>query len=98
MAASRMPQRSMIRPTVYRIAPRVASEGERAVVGEHLQGHLSALPAADARSRVVLEQMKADEEQHATNAVNSGAAPLPAPVRGLMRAASKVMTIGARWI
>ena len=67
-------------------------------VSTHLQGHLAALPPADERSRVVLEQMKDDEERHATTAVNNGAAELPGPVRGLMRLASKFMTVGARWV
>ena len=67
-------------------------------VSRHLQDHLAALPAADARSRVILEQMKRDEEVHATNAIERGGAPLPAPVRGLMQMVSKVMTLGARWI
>lgn len=67
-------------------------------VTSHLDAHLAELPAADARSRAILEQMRADELQHASAAVDRGAAPLPAPARHLMRAMSKVMTLGARWV
>ncbi len=66
-------------------------ETERQVV-EHLGGHLSRLPAADGRSRAILQQMKEDEMHHGTVALEAGAAPLPAPLRGLMRLVSKVMT------
>jgi ubiquinone biosynthesis monooxygenase Coq7 len=66
-------------------------ETERQVV-EHLDGHLSRLPAADERSRAILLQMKEDEMHHGTVAQEAGAAVLPAPVRGLMQLTSKVMT------
>ncbi len=67
------------------------AETERQVV-EHLSGHLERLPAEDQKSRAVVEQMRRDEGDHATMAVTAGAAELPAPVRGLMRMASAVMT------
>ena len=61
-------------------------------VEAHLNDHLHQLPAADHASRAVVVQMKADEARHALEAQNAGAAMLPAPVKALMGAASKLMT------
>ena len=61
-------------------------------VEAHLDDHLQQLPAADHASRAVVVQMKADEARHALEAQNAGAAMLPAPVKALMGAASKLMT------
>jgi ubiquinone biosynthesis monooxygenase Coq7 len=46
----------------------------------------------------VVEQMKADEARHAAEAWSAGARDLPAPVKGLMRLASRVMTTVAHRI
>ena len=73
------------------------AETERQVV-EHLDGHLKELPAEDARSRTIVEEMRLDEARHATTAYQHGGAELPLPVRGLMRLASKVMTKTTYWI
>ena len=67
------------------------AETEHQVV-EHLESHLNKLPGGDLRSRAILEQMKVDEQKHATTAIESGAAALPPPVKTLMAAMSKVMT------
>lgn len=67
------------------------AETERQV-GKHLDRHLAQLPAEDAKSRVILEQMRADEAKHAENAKIHGAAELPQPVKSAMQLASKVMT------
>ncbi len=64
-------------------------------VEQHLAGHLQRLPDADTASRAVVAQMKDDEARHADEALQAGAAPMPAPVRWLMRAAAKVMTATA---
>jgi ubiquinone biosynthesis monooxygenase Coq7 len=61
-------------------------------VEEHLQGHMSRLPKADAASRAIVAQMKADEMRHAKEAQQAGAAELPEPVKQAMRLAAKVMT------
>ena len=61
-------------------------------VAAHLEQHLSRLPAEDHASRAILAQMRDDEARHAEQAHDAGAIALPAPVRGLMRLASKVMT------
>ncbi len=73
------------------------AETERQVVA-HLDGHLTRLPAADEKSRAVVEQMKADEARHATSALEHGGAELPAPAKAAMRAASGVMTGTSYWI
>ena len=67
-------------------------------VEQHLQGHLDRLPAADTASRVVIEQMKADETAHALTAEQLGGVDLPWPARVAMRAAARVMTATAHRI
>ncbi len=66
-------------------------ETERQVEA-HLASHLDRLPAGDNASRAIVDQMKREEAAHAEAALAAGAAPLPAPVTGLMRLAAKVMT------
>ncbi len=73
------------------------AETERQV-SDHLRSHLHRLPAGDERSRLILEQMKEDEEQHATVALEAGAAELPPPVRTLMQLCSRVMTTTAYYL
>lgn len=67
-------------------------------VGEHLSRHLERLPVEDTASRVIVSRMRDDELRHAAQARQAGAARLPLPIRGLMRAASKVMTVTAHRI
>ena len=67
-------------------------------VEQHLAGHLDRLPESDQRSRAIVAQMKEDERRHADDAQAAGAFALPAPVRGLMRLAAKVMTTTAHRI
>ncbi|NKB38179.1 MAG: 2-polyprenyl-3-methyl-6-methoxy-1,4-benzoquinone monooxygenase [Gammaproteobacteria bacterium] len=67
-------------------------------VESHLQKHLDKLPAADTRSRAILEQMQVDEAEHAQSALDSGAAELPAQIKKIMSLCSKVMTTTAYWI
>jgi len=50
----------------------------------------SLVPEQDRRSRAILEQMREDEIHHAETARAAGAAPLPAPVRALMRLTSRI--------
>ena len=69
-------------------------ETERQVEA-HLASHMDRLPAGDTASRAIVVQMKADEARHAEDALHAGGAPLPAPVRGLMRLAAKAMTTTA---
>lgn len=72
-------------------------ETERQVEA-HLQGHLERLPAQDHASRAIVAQMKDDEAAHAASALAAGGIDLPAPVKGLMRAAAKAMTTTAHYI
>ena len=73
------------------------AETERQVV-RHLEGHLRELPPEDQKSRAILEQMRNDEERHATGALKYGAAELPPPARLAMRLCSMAMTKTAFWI
>lgn len=77
-----------------RVSLGFVAETERQVE-QHLTGHLDQLPATDGRSRMILEQMRDDEIRHGEAARHAGGMPLPAPVRALMRAASRVMTTTA---
>ncbi len=70
------------------------AETERQVEG-HLDSHLSRLPEQDAKSRAIVEQMKADEIKHADTAIEHGGAPLPMPVKIAMKLTSKLMTATA---
>lgn len=67
-------------------------------VEHHLDSHLDKLPANDKKSRAIVEQMKIDEAQHATDAEQLGATPLPNWLRTIMRYKAKVMTGTAYWI
>lgn len=73
------------------------AETEYQVV-RHLEKHLSELPAADEKSRKILLQMRDDEAQHATLAMQTGANELPTVIQQAMRLFSKVMTTTAYWI
>ncbi|QDF98184.1 demethoxyubiquinone hydroxylase family protein [Azoarcus sp. DD4] len=70
------------------------AETERQVEA-HLKSHLDRLPTEDRKSRAIVDQMKADEIEHAETAVRLGGRELPAPVRGMMKLASRVMTTTA---
>jgi len=67
-------------------------------VGIHLQKHLRRLPAGDAKSRAVLQQMAEDEARHGATAMAGGGVALPQVIRTLMQLCSRVMTGTAYWI
>lgn len=67
-------------------------------VEHHLNSHMDKLPQGDQSSRAIVAQMRDDEVAHANAALKAGGAELPAPVRGLMRLAAKVMTTTAHYI
>lgn len=67
------------------------AETEKQVVA-HLESHLTRLPATDPRSREVIVQMQADEARHADQAIQAGAAALPAPIKVLMKIGGRIMT------
>lgn len=69
-------------------------ETERQVEA-HLDEHLQSLPADDARSREIIQVMKADEARHADHAQEAGARVLPPPIPQAMALASKLMKLVA---
>lgn len=73
------------------------AETEKQVV-QHIEGHLKIISEQDKKSRAVLEQMKIDEAEHGTKALEAGGAMLPTPVTRLMGMVSKVMTKSSYWI
>jgi ubiquinone biosynthesis monooxygenase Coq7 len=79
-----------------RVSLGFVAETEKQVEG-HLNVHLTRLPAADLRSRAILEQMRTDEISHGAAARSAGGAELPAPARFLMKHTSRVMTHTAYW-
>jgi len=80
-----------------RVSLAFMAETERQVE-QHLDGHLARLPAQDARSRAIVTVMKDDEVAHAQTAMRLGGAELPAPIKGLMRLAARMMTTSAHYI
>jgi ubiquinone biosynthesis monooxygenase Coq7 len=73
------------------------TETERQVE-DHLRGSMGRLPAADHRSRAVLEQMTHDEVAHGAAAAALGGDELPFPLRWAMRLTSKLMTKSSYWL
>jgi ubiquinone biosynthesis monooxygenase Coq7 len=67
-------------------------------VETHLRGHMDRLPAADHRSRAIVEQMTHDEVTHGAQAAALGANALPIPLRSVMRLTSQVMTRTSYWL
>jgi ubiquinone biosynthesis monooxygenase Coq7 len=72
-------------------------ETERQVEA-HLNQHLDLLPAQDAKSRAIVEQMRQDEIAHGAAALALGADETPVPVKAAMAAMAKVMTTTAYYI
>ena len=66
-------------------------ETEEQVV-KHLDGHLDNLSKKDLKTKVVIEQMRIDEEQHSHDALEAGAEILPDEIKDLMSMVAKVMT------
>jgi len=60
-------------------------------VCEHLEDHLSKLPKQDNKSRVILEQMIADEKHHEETARQAGGLEPPIGIRQAMNAMSQLM-------
>ena len=59
---------------------------------KHLDEHLEQLPEQDNKSRAILEQMRMDEEEHSTAAIEAGGFRFPMPVKWGMSLVAKVMT------
>jgi 3-demethoxyubiquinol 3-hydroxylase len=73
------------------------AETERQVES-HLRDHIERLPAADRRSRAIVEQMTHDEVRHGATAASLGGKELPFPLRRAMRLTSRLMTRGSYWL
>lgn len=61
-------------------------------VCQHLREHLQQLPESDHKSRAILKQMLEDEAKHGDHALAAGGEELPAELKSLMTALSKIMT------
>lgn len=61
-------------------------------VCKHLDDHLQQLPKDDEKSRAILNQMRTDEAEHSTAALEAGGLRFPAPVKFGMSLMAKVMT------
>ncbi|HEY9036054.1 MAG TPA: 2-polyprenyl-3-methyl-6-methoxy-1,4-benzoquinone monooxygenase [Pseudomonadales bacterium] len=61
-------------------------------VCKHLEKHLAQIPAADQKSRAILETMLEDEAHHAHKALDAGGTVFPEPIKQAMTAISTVMT------
>ena len=72
-------------------------ETERQVEG-HLDEHLARLPAADLRSRAIVQQMRMVVAAQGANARAAGAMELPGPARAFMRHTARIMTGTAYWV
>jgi len=66
-------------------------ETEEQVV-KHLDSHLDKLSKQDLKTKVVIEQMRIDEEQHSHDALEAGAEILPEEIKELMSKVAKIMT------
>lgn len=72
-------------------------ETENQVI-KHLKDHLNQIPADDAKTHAILQQLAEDEAHHADTAHHAGAAPLPSLIKKLMQWTSKIMTKTAYWV
>ena len=72
-------------------------ETERQVTA-HLTEHMMRLPEVDLKSRAIVEQMRADEIHHGSQAAEAGARELPGVVKAMMCLQARVMTTLAFWI
>lgn len=67
-------------------------------VTAHLQSHINKLPLQDKKSKVILEQMREDEEHHASMAKDAGAVELPWIIKKMMQSVAKLMTHSSYYI
>ena len=61
-------------------------------VCKHLREHLEQLPTEDKKTRAILKQMLADEEEHGASALAAGGQDFPKPIKDVMSVMSKAMT------
>ncbi|MDP8985281.1 MAG: 2-polyprenyl-3-methyl-6-methoxy-1,4-benzoquinone monooxygenase [Pseudomonadota bacterium] len=92
----------------FAIGAMAGAAGDRASLGfiaetekqveAHLRGHLDRLPAADHRSRSIVDQMTHDEVAHGAQAASLGADAVPFLLRACMRLTSRIMTASSYWL
>lgn len=58
----------------------------------HLDRHLQDLPEEDRRSRLIIKQMREDEQKHAAHALAMGGEEFPRPIKAAMTVVSQLMT------
>ena len=73
------------------------AETEKQVI-EHIESHLEKLPNNDQKSRVILEQMRDDEQHHGDMAMQCGGSVLPGLVKKVMQFPAKIMTTIAYYV
>lgn len=73
------------------------AETERQVEA-HLDEHLSEVRPEDQKTTAILEQMREDEINHASKAVEKGGVELPSPIREGMKITAKLMTRSVYYI
>ena len=67
-------------------------EATEAQVVEHLNEHLDSIPQSDAKTRAILQTMRADEARHGAHALEMGGEEFPAMLKRGMSLAAKIMT------
>ncbi len=67
-------------------------EATEAQVVEHLNEHLDSIPQNDAKTRAILQAMRADEARHGAHALEMGGEEFPAMLKRGMSLAAKLMT------
>jgi 3-demethoxyubiquinol 3-hydroxylase len=67
-------------------------------VTKHLSSQLEKLSLRDRKTRLILEQMRIDELNHATTAENNGGVPLPKSIKFIMQGCAKIMTTATQYI
>jgi len=64
-------------------------------VVKHLSGHLENVSTKDKKTMAIINKMRADEEKHSKQALESGAAELPKTAKKSMSMIAKLMTISS---
>lgn len=67
-------------------------------VTSHIEKHLRKMSYKDQKSRAILLQMRNDELQHATNAIQAGGVELSGSIKFIMQCTAKILTVTAKWI
>ena len=66
-------------------------ETEKQVVN-HLEEHLEKISEKDEKTKIIINQMRDEEQSHQEQAKEAGASELPEPIKEIMKKVSKIMT------